>query len=83
MAMRRGARLEVPGASGLGRLRMARSFTERRRHGIRQGAAPAQERRMDRSRRLNVQVAEAPRLALRIGGLEVVQQLLVIQVLQP
>ena len=38
---------------------------------------------MDRRRSVRVHVAKAPRLALRVGGLEVVHQLLVIQVPQP
>ena len=79
MAVRRGARLKVPGTSARGALRMACPVTGReRRHGVGQRAAAAQERRMNRRRSVRVEVAEAPRLALRVGGLEVVQQLQVI-----
>ena len=38
---------------------------------------------MDRRRSVRVQVAQAPRFALRVGGLKVVQQLLIVQVPQP
>ena len=79
MAVRCGARLEVPGASGLGKLRTVRPFTgQAHRRGVGQRTTLTKERSMDRRRRVRVQVAKAPRLALRIGGLEVVQQLLVI-----
>ena len=84
MAVRCGARLEMPGASGLGKLRAVFPFTgQARRRGVGQRTTLAKECSMDRRRRVRVQVAEAPRLALWVGGLEVVQQLLVIQVLQP
>ena len=85
MAVRCGARLEMPGASGLGKLRTVRPFTGRaRRRGVGQRTTLAKECSMDCRRRwVRVQVAKAPRLALRVGGLEVVQQLLVVQVPQP
>ena len=84
MAMRCGARLEMPGASGLGKLRTVCPFTGRaRRRSVGQRTTLAKECRVDRRRRVRVEVAEAPRLALRVGGLEVVQQLLVVQVPQP
>ena len=84
MAVRCGACLEMPGASGLGKLRPVCPFTgQARRRGVGQRTTLAKECSMDRRRRVRVEVAEAPRLALRVGGLEVVQQLLVVQVLQP
>ena len=43
----------------------------------------AKERRVDRGSSVSVQAAEPPRLALRVGGLKVVQKLLVVQVPQP
>ena len=73
MAVGRGARLEVPGTSGLVVLRMARPLTGWRRQDIRQWATLAKERRMDGGRRVSVEVAEPPRLALRVGGLKVGQ----------
>ena len=84
MAVRRWARLKVPGTSGCGGLRAASPLTGRERpDGVWQRASLAKERSMDRRRSVRVQVAESPRLALGVGGLEVVQQLLVIQVPQP
>ena len=84
MAVRCRARLEMPGISRRGGLRTAfRAAGRRRRKGFRQRATLAQERRMDRRRSVRVQAAESPRLALRVGGLEVVQQLLVGQVPKP
>ena len=84
MAVCRGACLEVPGTSGLVALRAVRPLTGwRRRHGVRQWATLAKERRMDRGCRVSVEAAEPPRLALRVGGLKVGQQLLVVQVPQP
>ena len=84
MAVCCGTCLEVPGTSGLGRLRTASFLTGRwRRDGVRQRAALAEERRVDRGSSISVQAAEPPRLALRVGGLEVVQQLLVVQMPQP
>ena len=84
MAVRRRARLKVPGTSARGVLRMAWSVAGRtRRHGVGQRATAAQERRMNCRRSVRVEVAEAPRLALRVGGLKVVQQFLVVQVPQP
>ena len=49
-------------------------------NGVRQRAMLAKERRMDRRHSVRIQAAELPRLALRGGGLKVVQQLLVVQV---
>ena len=84
MAVRRGTRLKVPGTSVRGALRMACPIVgQERRHGVGQRAAAAQERRMNCRRSVCVEVAEAPRLALRVGGLKVVQQVLVVQVSQP
>ena len=84
MAVCRGARLEMPGRSRRGGLRTALCVTgRRRREGIWQWATLAKERRMDRRRSVRIQAAESPRLALRVGGLKVVQQLLVGQVPQP
>ena len=84
MAMRRRARLKVPGTSARGGLRMALFLARReRRHGFGQRATLAQESRVDRGRSVRVEAAEAPRLALRVGGLKVGQQLLVVQVPQP
>ena len=84
MAVRRWARLKVPGTSGCGGLRAASLLAGRERPDcVRQRATLAKERRVDRRRSVRVQVAEPPRLALRVGGLEVVQQLLVVQVPQP
>ena len=81
MAVRCGARLAMPGKSGLGRLRTVRPFTgQARRRDVGQRATLAKECSMDYRRCVRIQVTKAPRLALRIGGLEVVQQLLVIQV---
>ena len=78
MAMRRRARLKVPGTSALGVLRMALFVARReRRHGVGQRATAAQERRMNRRCSVRVELAEAPWLTLRVGGLEVVQQVLV------
>ena len=84
MAVRRGARLKMPGTSAWGTPRMACSVAgQERRHGVGQRATAAQERRMNRRRSVRVEVAEAPRLALRVGGLKVVQQFLIVQVPQP
>ena len=84
MAVRRRACLKVPGASARGVLRMAYSVVgQERRHGVRQRATAAQERRMNRGCSVCVKVAKAPQLALRVGGLKIVQQFLVVQVLQP
>ena len=84
MAVRSRARLRVPGTSTLGVLRTVSPLAGQDRwHGVWQRAALAQERRMDRRRSVRVQAAESPRLALRVGGLKVVQQLLVGQVPQP
>ena len=84
MAVRCGARLKVPGTFVLGGLRTVRPFAGReRRDSVGQRATLAEERRMDRGSSVSVQAAEPPRLTLRVGGLEVVQQLLVVQVPQP
>ena len=84
MAVCCGACLKVPGTSGLGVLRMAPLLTERgRQDSVRQQAALAKEHCMDCRSSVSVKVAELPWLALRVGGLEVVQQLLVIQIPQP
>ena len=81
MAVRRRARLEVPGTSARGVLRVARSVAGReRQYGVGQRATAAQERRMNRGCSVHVKVAKAPRLALRVGGLKIVQQLLAVQV---
>ena len=67
MAVRRRARLEVPGTSARGVLRVARSDAGReRRHGVGQRASAAQERRMNCGCSVRVKVAKAPRLALRV-----------------
>ena len=84
MAVSCGARLQMPGMSGRGGLRTATLLAGRwRRNGVRQRSALAQERRVDRIRSVSVEAAEPPRLALRVGGLKVGQQLLVVQVPEP
>ena len=73
MAVRRRACLEVLGTSALGVLRVVRSVAGRgreRRHGVGQRATAAQQCRMNRRRSVRVQAAEAPRLALWVGGLK-------------
>ena len=83
MAVRCGACLEMPGRSRRGGLRTAFCVTgRRRREGVWQWATLAKERRMDRRRSVRIQAAESPRLALWVGVLKVVQQLLGIQMPQ-
>ena len=68
MAVCRGARLDVPGTSGCAVLRTVRCWSW---DGVRQRATLAKECRMDCGRRVSVEAAEPPRLALWVGGLKV------------
>ena len=84
MAVRSRSCLKVPDTSTLGVLRTVSPLAgQDHRHGVWQRAALAQERRMDRRCSVRVEASKVPRLALQVGGLESVQQLLVVQVPQP